>query len=1094
MFYLYHHHDLERLLDLLAALQSHHAGPPLAADTVLVPNRGVGRWLQMRMAERHGVAADLEFPLPARFFWQLLSRSLPDSPDSSAYEQEHLRWHLYAALPEIAREVPRLARYLSGGSEIGRLQLAERLADVFDEYLIFRRDMLAAWERGAGEHRPPADWQAPVWRALVRRLGTRHRAQLTTELLEAVARGGALDRSRWPQRVYCFALGNLPPDYLRLLYALGRECDVHFLLPNPSEGYWGDIRARRVRLLALEEPSLAEEERIAGEHPLLAALGRSGRDLLRVLYSEELSAIHEPELGPAMDYTPPGDDTLLHRIQSGILRLHAQPSLTGMDAQDHSLQIHACHGPLRELQVLHDQLLHLLASEPTLEPRDVMVLVPDVAAYAPAIHSVFGSASEGRRLPYTVSDQPMASVHPIIQTFRALLALPNSRWTASEIMAIAAVPAVMRRYRLDAADHDRLCEWLEQAGVRWGLDADSRALVGAGRWAQNSWRAGMDRLLLGVGLADDATLVDGVAPYTDIEGTATGALGRLWLLVDALARWAEMLRQPAGAGVWRDRLSQMLEQLLLPDPNDHAEVRALDLVFEALRTLDGAERCMAGQWLSVAAVREVLHAALLESAQHQQWLGGGVSFCGMVPLRTVPVRVIALLGLNDGDFPRQDAHASINLVRLYPRIGDRSRRDDDRLLFLQSLVSAQDVLYLSYTGQDVRSGDALPPSTLIGELLEFLHHFHFPMLSAAELRRQIVTEQPMQPFSPRYLEPPGSRAAARVFTFDRGWLAAAEAMGGPRTAAVAFADGSTLAQSPPELVELRALQKFFEHPARFFLRDVLQIPLEPPADRLADEEPLALDSLSEYQLRQRLFARACMEGTLPQMPDALLRAQGVLPPAPLDDDAYARLARDVDALLPLWRDWCAQHGPSAEALNVSVAGGVRISGRLSDVWPDGLRRIRAGKLGMRYQIACWIDYLMLRAAGLPGALHMAGLDRDGSVCVLRATIAEAVAADQLARLVNLFQEGHTQPLPFMPDLAQRYLERTGRGHDPAAALAHCNDLLRNPYQPRYELGDPYFALVVRAPDYLGRDPDSAALCRIAAALCAPMLQYLEAAT
>jgi exodeoxyribonuclease V gamma subunit len=1094
MFHLYHHHDLERLLDLLAALQSHHAGAPLAADTVLVPNRGVARWLQMRMAERHGVAADLEFPLPARFFWQLLSRSLPDAPDSSAYEQEHLRWHLYAALPDIAREVPRLARYLSGGGEIGRLQLAERLADVFDEYLIFRRDMLAAWERGAGEHRPPADWQAPVWRALVRHLGRRHRAQLMTEFLEAVERRGTLDRSRWPARLYCFGLGNLPPDYLRLLYALGRECDVHFLLPNPSEAYWGDIRARRVRLLALEELSLPEEERIAGEHPLLAALGRGSRDLLRVLYSEELSAIHEPELGPAMDYTAPGDGTLLHRLQTGILRSQAQPSRSGMDPQDPSLQIHACHGPLRELQVLHDQLLDLLASDPTLEPRDVMVLVPDVAAYAPVIHSVFGSASEGRRLPYTVADQPLASMHPIIQTFRALLALPNSRWTASEIMAIAAVPAVMRRYRLDAGDHDRLREWLEQAGVRWGLDADSRALVGAGRWAQNSWRAGMDRLLLGVSLADEATLVDGVAPYTDIEGTATGALGRLWLLVDALARWAETLRQPAGAGVWRDRLSHMLQQLLLADPEDPAEVRALALVFEALRSLDGAERCIADEGLPAAAVREILNAALLESAKHQPWLGGGVSFSGMVPLRTVPARVLALLGVNDGAFPRQDADASINLVRLYPRLGDRSRRDDDRLLFLQSLMSAQDVLYLSYTGQDVRSGDALPPSTLIGELLEFLHHFHFPMLSAAELRRQLVTEQPMQPFSPRYLEAPGSRAAARVFTFDAGWRTGAAALGGPRSAPAPFADGSVLAQSPADPIELRSLQKFFEHPARFFLRDVLQIPLELPVDRLADEEPLVLDSLSEYQLRQRLFARACIEGTLPRTPDAQLRAQGMLPPAPLDDDAYARLARDVDALLPLWRDWCGQPGPAAASLDVSVGGGVRVVGLLSDVWPDGLRRIRAAKLGMRYQIACWIDYLLLRAAGLAGTLHMAGLDSEGAVCVLRATIPESAAADQLAALVRLFQEGHTQPLPFMPDLAQRYLERIGRGRSPADALAHCNDLLRNPYQPRHELGDPYFALVVRAPDYLGGDPSTVALCRIADALCVPMLQCLESST
>jgi len=281
MFYLYHHHDLDRLAELLAVLLSRSGAPPLAADTVLVPNRGVSRWLQMRLAEGEGVAANIDFPLPAKFFWGLLSTSLPAPRSSSAYIQGNLRWHLYALLPQLAADIPRVAHYLEGEpAELRRWQLAEQLADVFDQYLIYRRDMLAAWEAGEGENRPPADWQAPVWRALVAHLGEHHRARLLAEFVEAMhSNSQALDRGAWPERVYCFGLGHLPPDYLRLLYVLGREVDVHFLLPNPSAEYWGEIDRRKVSLtLDVAQELPPGEDDVATGHPLLGSLGRPARD------------------------------------------------------------------------------------------------------------------------------------------------------------------------------------------------------------------------------------------------------------------------------------------------------------------------------------------------------------------------------------------------------------------------------------------------------------------------------------------------------------------------------------------------------------------------------------------------------------------------------------------------------------------------------------------------------------------------------------------------------------------------------------------------------------------------------------------------
>ncbi|MFW6380316.1 MAG: exodeoxyribonuclease V subunit gamma [Halorhodospira sp.] len=875
MFYVYHHHDAYRLAELLAVLRARHQSSPLAPDTVLVPNRSVGRWLQMELAASEGVAANLHLPLPAKFIWNVLSTSLPGSvddagsaPDSAAFERENLRWHLFALLPAIAEGQPRIANYLAGEPQgLRRLQLAEQLADVLDQYLIYRRDLLFDWEAGRERDADPDRWQAPVWRALVQRLTHRHRARLLTELIEAVESGGELDRSEWPDPVYCYGLIHLPPDYLRLLYGISRYVDVHFLLTNPSDVYWGDIQRRPVRIHDAEVADAHPgESDIAEGHPLLASLGHPARDFLRVLYADELSGTQEPELGEALAYEPPGDDSLLHRVQSGIIRMNATPGSTGKAEEDASLELHACHGPLREVQVLREQILDRMRRDPELEPRDIVVMMPDVARYAPAIRSVFGDDRAPFYLPFTVSDEPRLSSHPLAMTFAQLLDLPLSRWGASEVLALARVPAVMRRYGLDEAMLADLHHWVQEAGVRWGLDAGTRRDLDAGEWDQNTWSFGLDRLLLGIAQSDEVALVDGVAPWPDLEGAGTEALGRLYVLVEHLREWRTRRAEPGSAAEWHDRLNQWVAALFQPGPDDRDEAAALEAVHEALGTLAQAGECLGDEPLGWEAVREILLGELRGGGERQPFLGGGITFCGLVPLRALPFRMVALLGMDDGAFPRQDRNRSLNRLRQSPRIGDRSARSDDRLLFLQSLMAARSWLYISYTGQDVRSGEPLEPSPVVGELLDFLHRYHFPELERSQAAAQVTVRHPMQPFSERHFR---EGDEPRIFTFDTRWYAGALAQRQGREPASPFVDGSEIpaaeagtsqggaggsqgaggAQAedvaPAEggaevVIELAALRSVLQNPARHCLAERLGLELEPPEAALEDEEPLGV--------------------------------------------------------------------------------------------------------------------------------------------------------------------------------------------------------------------------------------------------------------
>jgi exodeoxyribonuclease V gamma subunit len=1098
MFYLYHHHDLARLADVLSLLRRAQAPSPLAVDRVLVPNVGLGRWLKMYLAGRDGIAANIATDLPAPFFWDVIAGSLPgERPDSSAYRRENLRWHLYAHLPALAEQVPEVAGYLgTPASELGRWQLAERLADLFDGYLIYRREMLLAWERGRGDGRPPASWQAPLWRALVRRLGRHHRARLLAELIERVETDQPLDTARWPERVYAFALGNLPPDYLRLLYAVARHRDVHFLMHNPSDVYWGDIEKRPTRLdVNVAGEPLPGEDAVSAGHPLLASLGYAARDFLRLIYSDEFAGIRELELGEALAYQAPGDDTLLHRLQSGVIRMGATRTDAGLAAGDRSFQVHACHGVLREVQVLHDQLLDRLAADPSLHPKDIIVMTPSVAEFAPAIEAVFGAAAvtdDGRAaIPFNLSDQPRRGTHPIVLTFRALLDLPLWRWAASEIVSLIAVPAVRRRYGLDEADVANLERWTDAAGIRWGLDANHRAASGAGHWAQNSWAFGLDRLLAGVAVSDPDALAAGVAPMVDLEGGATAALGALWLLIERLRHWRHVLPTPAPALVWQERLNALCAEVFGVDVHDRDEQAALAAVSETAAVLGTAAVALGDTPLSWDSVREIVDSELDASPLRQPFLAGGVTFCGLVPLRTVPFKVVCLIGMNEGTFPRRDANRSINLMRLEPRLGDSSVRDDDRLLLLQWLLAARDVFYVSYTGQDTASGETLSPSTAVAELLDFVAANQFAGTRRRDAMARLVTRQPMQPFSPRYFRTDPD--AGRVFTFRGRWQPGAAALFGERGEPPPLLDGSRAPEPQLEQIGLDELKRFFEHPARYFLRDVLQLDLDVAVDERADDEPLSVGGLDEYRLRQMLFDAARAGGPLPAAVPERVRAQGVLPPQPLDAEPYAKAAAELNELLKAWHATRPADGYRVASIDVALADGVRVVGRLGDLNRDGLHRLEPRRLRARNLLGHWIDAVALAASGRTATLACYGFDNDGALHLRRGTLDPAAALAHLETLAGLYREGQQRPLCFLPNLGQEFLDALGgkKPKSPDEALAMCNGRLTNEFQPAWEAGDPWFKRVLAPEQPLGARAEASEFCRLAEAVLGPMAAALQ---
>lgn len=1108
-------------------------GLSLVPEVILAPNAGIGRWLRMTLADLEGVCANLEIALPAHYLWQAAHRVLGDVSDASAFpwhalqeeplsplDPPYLRWYLYDALPGLAEKDERIARYLKGEPRaLMRWQLAERLASAFEEYIVHRPWMLNDWE-ARKDPEDPWKWQALVWRKLVQVYGGRHTPERFQRFLGLSEELGLGNQEGLPDRILCFGLTSLPKQHLLLLKAIARTKDVLYFMQNPSVAYLDAIRAEGSSMATKAQESGAQaieatEAWIGKAHPLLASLGRSQRDFLRLMYSKEVCMqelepgdpeILEPERPPQFQA-----DTLLNRLKGGIVRMKADGQAKDVTKAEGgiSVQIHACHGPLREVQVLHDQLLDIMVRFKDIEPRDIIVMMPDVSRYVSAIQAVFG----GSFLPVSVSDRPRIASHPMVEAFEYVLWIPESRWTASELIALLGVPAVARRFGLAEGEVARLQKWVKDAGIRWGLDETTRERMGAGRYANNSWRFGLDRLLLGLSQATEEAVIGGVVPYADIEGEDAEAVGKLWQFLETLKNWCDTAREELSAKEWHALLQGVFEDLFLPNTRDQAEQGAKKVLEEALSVLLDAsgpagDRSAPMPWIVVrAAIEGVLHAP----SARQPFLSGGVTFCGMVPLRAVPFRVVCLLGMDDGAFPRQEGESGLNLIQSSRWIGERFLPEDDRLLFLQCIMAAKDVFYVSYTCMDVQAGTILEPSPVVSELLDFMDQ---SLLSEGEkglqegvnegapLQSPIVHAHPMQPFSLRYQNPLAK--SGRVFTFSKRWAKASLALakerqeGPPRLIGY---DPVPLKQDPLKagVLELATLKRFFKNPTEFFFEERLGVSLPKEEEELPDDEPFELDGLARWSLRERLFSYGKKTGkAIPKEPPDWIRGTGELAPPPMDLFQYGKELEGARRMLEVWNEWNSEASLRNVFVQAELEPGLRVVGVVGDVWfqeaqPVGVRKALNGDVGLHLTLPAWIDYLAWVLHGGKGELCLAGIKENQGggwnlVGPKRCTLDRATAKDALLSLVKLYLEGQEKPLPFMPRLAGSFWQEQDKEQpkkeEPFDWLSKKCDLDNE--HASFEAKDSFFRLHLPVTQDMAEEFE-----RIARAVCGPIAACLN---
>ncbi|WP_254200773.1 exodeoxyribonuclease V subunit gamma [Lysobacter sp. MMG2] len=1009
-------------LDVLAELFANQLREPvpgqalLAPEVVLIPQVAMRRWLQSTLAQRHGIAANLRFLTPGEFVRETLDANVPGASDD--LDAAALQWRLYAQLSEPAalggRAFAPLRAYLSGDDALKPWALAGELAAIFEKYQAWRRDWLLDWEAG----REPHEAQAELWRRIA--AGRRHRARRIDDYLARFAAPDAPLPAGMPARLFAFATLNISPDVLRVIATQARVGTLHFHVPTPSRRYWGDLPSWAERLR--EDPAESEDE-----NPLLSNWGAAGRDFMAVLGGYDVvhaSAEEERYADPeALPDDAPERDSLLGRLQRDLLHRRApRPWRKSVDRDDPSLQAHACHTRLREVQVLHDRLRALLDDprfDPPLQAREIAVLAPDIDPYRPHIEAVFGGLGGTRDyIPYALADLSPLAGEPLADVFLRLLALPDARFGVSEVLDLIATPALMEAAGLDAAGLERLRLWLHEAGARWGLDPDHRARHDAPADDAYTWRFALDRLLLGhaTGLDDDLA---GVAPWTELEGSALDALDALIRVLRVLARNERLLGRAMTPPQWRDALFALLDALLPEHPRTVGDQRAIERLRRHVDAFaQSARQAEFDRPVAPDVARAYFRTALSESDTRAPLLTGGVSFARMVPMRLIPFRVICLLGMNDGDYPRRDASGGLNrmtqeLTTPARRFGDRSLREDDRFLFLQLFASAGEVFHLSWLGADPRDGSAREPSVLVSELLDAAAHYHHD----ASARADLVLHHPLQPFSPRAF---GERAEPRHFSYLAPWHPAADALRAPRSAPAPWFGEALPAIDAPAELPLIALRRFLADPPGQFLRQRMGLRLPDEVDALDDLDPLSAptNGLERWKLQQVVFD-ACADDETDDLA-ARLRARALLPSGPLGERLLGALKAQVQPFAQALRQW-RQGDADTRAFELDVDG-VRLYGHLDRLYPQGALRTRLDTLHGPAQIAHGLDWLVLSALGDARPLAQLALWEEGPFVRTRAPIPVPQARAALRELLALYREGMREPLPLQARSAWRWYD------------------------------------------------------------------------
>lgn len=1021
---------------------------PLASETIVVPARGWANWFSRRLATRRGCWAQFRFLLPGQWISETLEHCL-DAEQAPNREQDVLTWIIAKQLPDLLdddafRSVRSYLFQSDGGTDPQRLiDLSRCIGDLFDRYLLHRPELIAAWNQGTDwpdrDATAPsaAAWQRRLWQAITD--DPRRHYRSVSAMAADLKDGIQADSSRLPERLSFWLSGTVTPAHLQFLEAVGEHCNIGLYSLTPACEYWGDMYGRRQLLRRLREQpqslrQFCEEHHVDLLHPLLASMGELSRQQQMLMVDLDSSPWRLRDLTEApteCDDVPDEERSSLLRELQDDIHLATEPRQRPLP-RDNSVRIHSCHSAIREVEVLHDRLREALEEDPEITTEEIAVFSPDLDNYAPLIQAVFGLTRPGmsEHIPFQIAGRSSRRTRPLIDAWVKVLELFESRISSSNILDLLNTEVVRQRAGIDESELEQVADWLDDVGICWGLDADHRVSESLPDTDLNTWEFGLDRLTLGYAMPPASVhLVGQVSTLDRVEGLAGATVGRLWSLITRIRQWRDRLRQDRPLQEWREPLGRIAREFLEVDLDETGYQIVLDAVDKV------AKLAAAGEFdtpVSFAvAVREVTRQ--LDAASNPSFRTGGVVFSDLSALRSLPFKVIALLGMNDGLFPRGDRAVGFDLMRSQRVLGDVRPRDEDRHLFLEAILSATDRLIITCQGQDVRDQRHKPPSVPVQELIDALVNTDGPEVvegtdadetesdaeaevSSGDLSKLLFIRHPLQAFSPQYFDGKGPVPTS----FDSAALKAAQRLQGPPENTPAFASTQlappsesgievSVQHAEPESISPHDLRVLHERPWLLFLQRVGVGDLS-LSEGSGNREPLILDGLQYWQAGDAWLERSLAGESYQDIASQLTRT-GSIPAGSRGESVVRKLKSDTTRIFSLMEKNNLTTATESLPVNLQIDGST-LSGEVTGWTGSAIHRGTFSKVSVKYATRLWIDHLI--------ATVICGRVLDPAMLVGRESTRTSLtginpdeALTHLEFLVRLWQIARRFPLPFL---------------------------------------------------------------------------------
>jgi exodeoxyribonuclease V gamma subunit len=1043
----------------------------------------MARWLALETANRISIWANCACPFPNTFVQNIFSLVLPDTPVSSSYDKEIIVWHLMDILSEHIEDpkLEKVRQYLKTDDGLKLYQFAHEVADLFDQYSLYRPEMVLDWETKDTTVQPGHIWQPHLWLYVIKRLqkscNENHRAHLL-QIFKNKISNGSFDIGILPSRIFLFGVSSLPPYHLSVLTSLADHIDLHLFIMNPCLEFWFDIVAGRdIVKFSRKKEAIRNDLHLEHGNSLLSSMGYLGRDFLSMI--QELDC-QETEL-----FVEPEPENLLSCIQKDILllkevpdRFHTTAGRQRVKISDTSISFHSCHSPMREVEVLHDHLLELFDKNNDenvkTEPRDVLVMAPDINEYAPLIHAVFNQKKQADTiLPYSISDQPLQRKSNYINTFFQILSVVRARFSSIDILDLLKTGPVKNRFSLQDNDIFVIEKWIHDTRICWAIDGNHRATFDLPDYNENTWRTGLDRLLLGYAApGKNRSLFKNILPYDEIEGNGSKLLGCFNDFIETLCSIQETFRNKYTLSEWSGILIEVKEKLLLAEGED--TISDENLLHNALHDLHlkQLQTSFTGR-LPINVIEsylsDVLQSRYASLAGAAGFLTGGITFCSMLPMRAIPFKVICLLGMNDGKFPRSRQKRSFDLISLEPRRGDRSRRHDDRYLFLETILSARNKLYISFEGQSADDGGRKPPSVLVSELMDYIsqgYEIEGTDDNHAGIINQLSTNHKLQPFHPDYYDT-ADISKGKLFSYSEENYDAAVALSSDTLKVYSMKKAPSFSSPPVTDKEIghHDLIRFFVHPSRYFLTRKVGISNLDDARQLNTSEPFRVSGLDRYNLEHDILD-CLLKNQDPEELYSLKKAEGILPHGKMGEIEFTRTLSDIQHFKKKIDAFLQGNETHDMEIHLTVKD-LKISGHLKNIAAKGLVLYRHTTVKPKDMIRCWLNHLLFNCISLDDKFQS---DRKTFIIGKDRTLQFNPVPKSniiLEKMIDIYLLGQTGVFRFFPETSHVYARAIHRGLSEQEALQKAKAKWEgNDFSQNAEKEDPYNSLLIKDSDPL----------------------------